>query len=245
MENDIYSKSNIFKKAIKLVFKILYQILIVLCFILILIIVLQKVTNSNGSIAGYRIFRVITGSMIPQYDVGEVVISKEINPNKIKVGDDIVYMGTYGEYNGKIIMHEVIGIDKDEKGNNLNFHAKGLNANSIEDPQIKADQIYGVVKLKSEVLKFLYNLATNIYTAFVIITILAFNVFVSFSLPEKIKNKQLKEASEELEDEEDDDEYDDEEDENDEYDDEEDENEEYEEDEEETEDEESDSDDEN
>ena len=168
MENDIYSKSNIFKKAIKLVFKILYQILIVLCFILILIIVLQKVTNSNGSIAGYRIFRVITGSMIPQYDVGEVVISKEINPNKIKVGDDIVYMGTYGEYNGKIIMHEVIGIDKDEKGNNSNFHAKGLNTNSIEDPQIKADQIYGVVKYKSAVLTVLYKLATNIYSVFVI-----------------------------------------------------------------------------
>ena len=238
MENDIYSKSNIFKKAIKLVFKILYQILIVLCFILILIIVLQKVTNSNGSIAGYRIFRVITGSMIPQYDVGEVVISKEINPNKIKVGDDIVYMGTYGEYNGKIIMHEVVRIDKDENGNNTNFHAKGLNANSIEDPQIKADQIYGVVKLKSGVLTFLYNLATNIYTAFVIITILAFNVFVSFSLPEKIKNKQLKEASEEFEEEEDDEDEED----DDEYDDEDDENEE--EDEEETEDEESDSDDE-
>ena len=240
MENDIYSKSNIFKKAIKLVFKILYQILIVLCFILILIIVLQKVTNSNGSIAGYRIFRVITGSMIPQYDVGEVVISKEINPNKIKVGDDIVYMGTYGEYNGKIIMHEVVRIDKDENGNNTNFHAKGLNANSIEDPQIKADQIYGVVKLKSGVLTFLYNLATNIYTAFVIITILAFNVFVSFSLPEKIKNKQLKEASEEFEEEEEEDDEDEEDD--DEYDDEDDENEE--EDEEETEDEESDSDDE-
>lgn len=242
MENDIYSKSNIFKKAIKLVFKILYQILIVLCFILILIIVLQKVTNSNGSIAGYRIFRVITGSMIPQYDIGEVVISKEISPNKIKVGDDIVYMGTYGEYNGKIIMHEVVRIDKDENGNNTNFHAKGLNTNSIEDPQIKADQIYGVVKLKAGVLTVLYNLATNIYTSFVIITILAFNVFVSFSLPEKIKKKQLKEASEEFEEEEDDEDEDDDDDE--EYDEDDDENEEYEEDEEETEDEESDSDDE-
>ena len=240
MENDIYSKSNIFKKAIKLVFKILYQILIVLCFILILIIVLQKVTNSNGSIAGYRIFRVITGSMIPQYDIGEVVISKEISPNKIKVGDDIVYMGTYGEYNGKIIMHEVVRIDKDENGNNTNFHAKGLNTNSIEDPQIKADQIYGVVKLKAGVLTVLYNLATNIYTSFVIITILAFNVFVSFSLPEKIKKKQLKEASEEFEEEEDDEDEED----DDEYDEDDDENEEDEEDEEETEDEESDSDDE-
>ena len=197
MENEVYSKKDMFKKAIKIVFKVLYQILIIMCVILTLIIILQKVTNNNKSIAGYRIFRVITGSMIPQYDVGEVVISKETNPNKIKVGDDIVYKGNYGEYSGKIIMHEVISIDKDEKGNNVNFHAKGLNSNSIEDPQIKADQVYGVVRLKVGFLAVLYDLASNIYTAFVIIAILVFNVFASFRMPEKIKAKQLAEAREE------------------------------------------------
>lgn len=213
MENEVYSKKDMFKKAIKIVFKVLYQILIIMCVILTLIIILQKVTNNNKSIAGYRIFRVITGSMIPQYDVGEVVISKETNPNKIKVGDDIVYKGNYGEYSGKIIMHEVISIDKDEKGNNVNFHAKGLNSNSIEDPQIKADQVYGVVRLKVGFLAVLYDLASNIYTAFVIIAILVFNVFASFRMPEKIKAKQLAEAREEDEaNSEDDDSYEDSED---------------------------------
>ena len=68
MENDIYSKNDIIKRVIKIIFKIFYQILIIFCFILTAIIILQKITDSNGSIGGYRIFRVITGSMIPQYD---------------------------------------------------------------------------------------------------------------------------------------------------------------------------------
>ena len=41
----------------------------------------------------------------------------KIDVNKINVGDDIVYLGKAGEYNGKIIMHQVNAIDKDESGN--------------------------------------------------------------------------------------------------------------------------------
>ena len=193
MGNGIYSKNSIWRKILKIVLKISYQILIILCLILIAIIVLQKITNSNNSIAGYRIFRVITGSMLPQYDIGEVVICKEVDPKNIKVGEDIVYRGTYGEYNGKIIMHEVIKIDKDEN-NNLNFHAKGLNSNSEEDPQIKPSQIYGIVIFKASILSILYDLATNVYTAFFIIFILVLNVFISFKITKKEKISQLNEA---------------------------------------------------
>ena len=105
MENDIDARKKMLKKIIKIVFKILYQVLIIFCILLTMVVVLQKVTDGNRTVAGYRIFRVITGSMIPEYDVGEVVICKETNPNDIKVGHDIVYQGVYGEYNGKIIMH--------------------------------------------------------------------------------------------------------------------------------------------
>lgn len=184
------------KKIIKIVLKILYQIFILICLLLAVIIVLQKVTDSNRTIFGYRIFRVITGSMEPEYDIGQVVICKETNPNDIKVGDDIVYLGKYGEYNGKIIMHEVIGIDRDEN-NDLNFHAKGLHSSSVEDPQIKSSQIYGVVKFKSGVLTVLYRLATSIYSAFIIITILVLNVFISFKFSGKQNVQQLQEANEE------------------------------------------------
>lgn len=197
MENDISSKTRVMKKILKIVFKLLYQMLIILCVLLIAIIVFQKVTESNRSVGGYRIFRVITGSMIPEYDVGEVVIAKETNPADIEVGDDIVYQGQFGDYNGKIIMHKVTQVDVDEN-NNRTFHAKGLHNNSVEDPQINPNQIYGVVKFKSKILSVLYKLATSIYSSFVIITILVLNVFMSFKFSGKSKIEQLEESYEEV-----------------------------------------------
>ncbi len=212
MEIDIKAKMDV-RKIIKIVFKIIYQILVIFCVILTAVIILQRVTSSNKSIAGYRIFRVISGSMEPEYDVGEVVISKEIDPKKIKVGDDIVYLGGYGEYNGKIIMHNVIAIDTDESGN-LRFHAKGLHAYSVEDPQITASQIFGVVKYKSNILTILYKLATNIYSVFFIVIVLVINVFIAFNSSKGSKIQTLNEANSYSDDDDDDDgEEDDEEDE--------------------------------
>lgn len=212
MEEDIKSKNIVVKKVIKIVLKILYQILVIICLIVAAVIILQKVTASNKSIAGYRIFRVITGSMEPEYDIGQVVISKEVDLNSIKVGDDIVYLGTYGEYSGKIIMHSVVGIDKDANGN-LNFHARGLHSSSVEDPQIKDSQIYGVVKFKSKILTVLYKLATNIYSLFVIVLVLALNVFIAFRKSgeedvkqlDEVANTEYEEDQEEFEDDDDED----------------------------------------
>lgn len=179
------------KKIIKTVLIILYQILVIMALILTMVIVLQRISANNQSIGGYKIFRVITGSMEPEYEVGEVIISKEVNPKDIKVGDDIVYLGRVGEYSGKIIMHNVVAIDTDENGD-LIFHAKGLQSNSVEDPQITEDQIYGVVTYTSSILTILYDLATNIYSIFAIVIILVLNVFIAFNTPKKTKKKRKK-----------------------------------------------------
>lgn len=173
------------KKIIKVIFVILYQVLVIIALLLTLVIVLQKVSNSNKSIGGYRIFRVITGSMKPEYQVGEVVISKQISPKDIKIGDDIVYLGD------RVIMHNVIGIDKEENGD-LIFHAKGLQSDSFEDPNIREEQIYGIVKYKSALLTILYDLATNIYSVFFIIIVLVLNVFVAFNTPKKAKKHKVR-----------------------------------------------------
>lgn len=199
MEKEGKVKINVFK----LISKILYNILIIFCVILIAIIFMQKVTNSNRSVAGYRIFRVVTGSMVPKYDIGEVVICKETDPKDIEIGDSIVYRGRNGQMSGKTIMHEVIGIDYKENGT-LTFHVKGI-ANNEEDPEVRTEQIYGVVKLGSPILTLLYRLATSIYSAFIIITLLVINVFISFKTGNRYeedaeelegKNKQIKQENE-------------------------------------------------
>lgn len=197
MEDNKIIKINIIKIALK----ILYNILVVWCILLILIIVMQKITDSNKSIGGYRIFRVVTGSMLPQYDIGEVVICKEIPANKIKKGNDIVYRGRIGELSGKIIMHEVV-----DKKNDLNgkivFHAKGT-SNQEKDPEVREEQILGVVKFKSRLLTILYKMATNIYSSFFIILVLVINVFIAFKKDSPKGRMQLNsgeiEGSEEVE----------------------------------------------
>ena len=184
MENEVRPKNDKINKIVKITLKVLYQLLMIMCVLLILIIVFQKISDNNKSIGGYRIFRVITGSMEPEYDVGTVVISKEVEPSEIKVGDDIVYLGKYGEFNGRIIMHQVTAIDEKEDGTR-NFHAAGLYNTNIEDPQIDASQIFGVVKFQSWILTVTYKLATSIYSSFIIISVLVLNVFVSFKFSGK------------------------------------------------------------
>ena len=176
---------NLIKKYFSIIWKILYQLLIVLCVLLVLIIVMQRVTNSNKSIKGLRLFRVISGSMVPQYDVGQVVICKDVDVSELKIGDTIVYRGNIGEFEGKIIMHNVVSIKTEENGETI-IVTQGL-YNTVGDPEIKSGQIYGKVVAKTQLLTLLYDLSNNIFTFFVIIVILVLNIFISWKKPEDIK----------------------------------------------------------
>lgn len=190
---------NLIKKIAIITWKIIYQLLILLIVLLTLIIVLQKASDNNKALGGYRIFKVISGSMLPKYNIGEVVICKTINPKEIKKGDDIVYLGKTGEINGKIIMHEVTDVKIDSNGK-VKITAKGLD-NTIADPVIEENQIYGVVVIKSELLTILYALANNIYSFFVIFIILITNVFISWKKDKFAKASEVKVLTEKNEDE--------------------------------------------
>ncbi len=174
---------NLGKNILKIFLKIMQILIIICCILFILVVFMQRITNSNGSLGGYRIFTVITGSMLPRYEIGDVVICKEVDLSTIKQGDAIVYKGRNGELAGKIIMHEVVNVNVDNNGR-ITFHTKGTN-NEEEDPEVKGEQVYGLVVIKSKLLSVLYALATNVYASFVIILILVGNVFFQFKNDKK------------------------------------------------------------
>ena len=156
---------------------------------------LQKVSENNKALGGYRIFKVVSGSMLPKYNIGEVVICKEKDIKQIKAGDDIVYLGQTGEIKGKIIMHEVTKIEHDSNGR-VKIIAKGLD-NTVADPVIDESQVYGVVVVKSQILTVLYSLANNIYSFFIIFITLVINVFVSWKKGKSHENLEVKTLNEE------------------------------------------------
>ena len=93
---------------------ILYILLFIIVVLMLVAVLLQRTTNNSVSIGGYRMFAVATGSMIPVYNVGDVLISKEINAKSLKVGDDIVYEGEKVSFKNKFVTHRIISIEENE-----------------------------------------------------------------------------------------------------------------------------------
>lgn len=135
---------------------------IVLALILIVLVafaVVQKTSNNEKGIFGTKIFTVISWSMVPVYDIGDVLIVKEVTPDEIKVDDDIVYKGEKGSLKNKTITHRVVSIEHQEDGN-YKIITKGV-ANRSQDPAISQRQIYGKVighiSIVNFILKFIFN----------------------------------------------------------------------------------------
>jgi signal peptidase len=156
-------------KIIKQIVQILKFFITLIIIAIIGVIVVQRVSNNNISLAGFRIFTVVTESMVPEYEVGDVILVKEKDKSKITVGEDVAYLGEVDDYADKVITHRVIEIESDENGN-LNFHTQGI-ANENEDPVVSEDQIYGVVIAKMQIVTFLNGIINNMYGMYFLIVI--------------------------------------------------------------------------
>lgn len=164
--------------AIRFIWDIIVKILMIIIVFISIIIVVQKVTNNKEAFLGLRIFRVQTGSMIPKYQIGDVILVKEVDPDKIKVNDDVTYQGAVGAMNGLLVTHRVIAIEE-EDGKRI-FTTQGI-ANNSEDPPVSEEQINGVVQTKMYFLSWLCTILNNKYI-FYFCGILPLTIYVAFKI---------------------------------------------------------------
>ena len=165
-------------KILKITWKVIEKIIMILILFISLVIVTQRVSNNEKAFLGYRIFRVQTGSMIPKYQIGDVILVKEANLDDIVIGNDVTYWGTSGTMAGKIVTHQVIDIEMIE--GQKAFHTKGI-ANNLEDPIVYGGQINGIVQGKLHILTTICTLLTNQYVFYFFgIIPLTFLIFFMF-----------------------------------------------------------------
>jgi signal peptidase len=110
-------------------------------FYIVIVIVIFAIILSRGSgeeprsLFGYSIFTVLTSSMqseIPQYSF---IITHEVKPDTLKIGDDITYLMP----DGRTITHRIIGIYINyQNSGEIGFETKGV-SNSSADAEI----VYG------------------------------------------------------------------------------------------------------
>lgn len=182
-------------KILRGIGKTIYVLLYIIVLLVLLVVVIQRFSGNNATIGGFRIFNVATGSMIPVYNVGDILVSKEISPEEIQVGDDIVYKGEKNEFNGKVVTHRVIS--KREENGKYYFVTQGV-ANELADPEISEEQVYGKIIYKTIILSFVSKIINNIYTfyflIFVPIAIIICKIIVDNFMSYKEGKKELAEA---------------------------------------------------
>ena len=183
-------------KIFRIFKSILNFIIVVGVLLFVFIVCLQRFSNNRLSFFNYRMFTVVSGSMEPEYEIGDVLIAKEKDPKTIRVGDTISYLGTIGQFDDKVITHRVVNIEKDKDGKLL-FHTKG-DANLIEDPIVHQDKLYGVVIYKTVILSNIYRVvgtSTGMFI-FVVLPILYIigSEFISFLVNKEDERRRQYEA---------------------------------------------------
>ena len=128
-------------KIFKIVYGTLKKIFFTILILYVVFICVQRL-SVNNTVFGFRLFTVATGSMKGVYNVNDVIAVKDFDNKKLKVGDDIAFVGNRGGLENKLVTHRIIKIE--EESNGRIFTTKGVK-NSVEDPSITESQILGKV----------------------------------------------------------------------------------------------------
>ena len=159
--------------------------IITLVLILMLAVILvQRFSSNNFSVGGIRVFTIISNSMLPYYEAGDILILKEENPSNIKIDDNVTYIGKTGQVKGLVVTHKVI--DKREEDGKYYFTTKGTN-NEIADPEIDESQIYGKVVYKTVLLSALCKIMLKPAGYYILFMLVA--LVVSYQIVSTIFNK--------------------------------------------------------
>jgi signal peptidase I len=98
---------------------------------------LRNDPTHQSSIWGFKAMTVLTGSMAPDIQPGDVIVVKPIKPENAQVKDVI----TYRNSNNTLITHRIV--NRVEKQNQLFFQTKG-DANNVNDERlVSSDQLVG------------------------------------------------------------------------------------------------------
>ncbi len=177
-------------KIAKIIWKVLKIILVLIMILVFFVIAVQRLSNNKITVGGYGVYTIVSESMVPEYNLWDMLLAKKTDLGEIAVGDDVVYQGKEGDFAGKIVTHRVIkrGFD----GKQYHFITKGI-ANPIEDPRIYGDQIYGKVIFKSSILSTLSKVLNNSY-GFYFIVFVPIVIIVTLEIIDTVnERKKLKE----------------------------------------------------
>ncbi len=108
------------KKALHIIKNIFTWLVVALavCMMIFTIVSVNTFDRSDRSIFGYKAFIILSDSMSKtDFYAGDLILSKEVDPATLQVGDIISYQSTNTENYGEIVTHKIRELTTDAEGN--------------------------------------------------------------------------------------------------------------------------------
>lgn len=170
------------KENVKIAKKVIEIIAIILIYNIILIALSSANKISVVNILGYKSYIIKTNSMEPTISVNDVVITKMVEKEEIKIGDVITFL-----QDGEVITHRITQID-----DNGNYTTKGDN-NNIEDIfKITYENIEGKHVLTIPYLGKIVQALDNKIVFLIITLIILIFMLITIQNQEKRENRREK-----------------------------------------------------
>ena len=179
--NEAIKKRRKKEKLTKKIINVIITILLIPILIYNVALILQAIINpyKTPSFLGIKTYVIVSGSMIPELNIGDIVIVKNVEENDLKVGDIISF-----RQGQSVITHRISEII--EEDGKKEYKTKGDNNNTEDLQTITYKTIEGrVIKKISKI-----GMAVIALQNKMIIIIVAVIIFLYFWQSEKNKSKK-------------------------------------------------------
>lgn len=147
------------KKALKvgrIIKNIICWTLIAVLTAAIVIFMTTKISGGTPTVFGYSIHRIVSGSMEPTLEIGDVILSTEVkDTSDVHVGDIVTFQGD-SRFDNQKVTHRVLVSSYDDGKGNIVIVTKG-DANAIDDGEINFSDVESKFVAKVSFLSDIYN----------------------------------------------------------------------------------------
>ena len=163
-------------------------ILVVIEVVLILFIIFSRASGEVPTIFGHSVYVIVSPSMTPELEVGDIIVSKQYDGGELAVGDVVEYVAESGAMKGNIITHKIISVTGE--GDDRVIVTKGT-ANTEADAPIRPDQVVSVMVYKTVIIDKLYGIISNTagFLCLVILPLAGLVVFEIIDIRKEMKKE--------------------------------------------------------
>ncbi len=144
------AKENPIKFILSVLSYALFIFLLLVGALLLVYVINIKIKEAKGDMTPptYNAYVVLTGSMVPEILVNDVVITKKRDVSKLERGDIITFVSTDPRFSGLIITHRIKNIYVDATTGEYSFETQGDANPSPDFTLTKGSKVLGEVILK-------------------------------------------------------------------------------------------------